>query len=114
MILEFYLRDYIEDQLTNTDVYTSVPTPLPTTFYMVDKLGTTTEDMITTTHIAVQSWGGSKVEAATMNETIKALFIGQLIEEPEIASVKLNSDYPYNDTKTKHPRYQAVFDIVHY
>ena len=38
----------------------------------------------------------------------------QIIELSEITRVDLNSDYNFTDETTKQPRYQAVFDLVHY
>lgn len=33
---------------------------------------------------------------------------------PEIVSCTLNTDYNFPDTTRKLPRYQAVFEVVHY
>ena len=114
MILEFYLRDWLASQLPNIESHVTVPADPPERFLLVDKLGSTTTNRITTTHVAIQSWGGTTAEAAAMNETVKALMLDSFVEDGNVSSVKLNSDYPYTDTATKHPRYQAVFDIVAY
>ena len=36
------------------------------------------------------------------------------VELDEVARVDLNTNYNYTDPETKQPRYQAVFDVVHY
>ena len=114
MSIELFLLEYLQTALNTTAVYLLVPETKPSEFFVVDKLGSTTEDKITTAHVAIQSWGSSVLDALAKNETVKSVMLDDLIEEKEIASVRLNSDYPYHDTSTKHPRYQAVFDIVHY
>ena len=114
MVLELFLLEYLKAELETDDVYLLVPANKPSAFFLVDKLGSTTQNKITTTHIAVQSWAAAVAEAINANETVKGIMLNLLPEEAEISSVTLNSDYPYHDTVTKHPRYQAVFDIVHY
>lgn len=114
MQIELYLRAYLEAELDTDQVYLMVPNDKPAEFYLVDKLGSSMENKITTTHVAVQSWGTSVLDALQKNERVKELMLESLPLEAEICSVSLNSDYPYHDTATKHPRYQAVFDIVHY
>ncbi|MBM6914412.1 hypothetical protein H6B33_03215 [Gemmiger formicilis] len=59
------------------------------------------------------AYGTSLLEAARLNEQVKQA-MESLDERDEIAAVKLNTDYPYPDTRTKRYRYQAVFDITHY
>lgn len=114
MILEFYLLDYLKAELETDNVYLVVPEKKPQVFFLVDKLGSTTENRIATAHVAIQSWNASAAEACKANERVKEVMLELLPTEKEICSVSLNSDYPYHDTATKHPRYQAVFDIVHY
>ena len=63
--------------------------------------------------LAIQSYGASLYDAAKLNEKIKNLMY-DLIEVPEVARVKLNSDYNFIDTEIKRYRYQAIFDIYHY
>ena len=114
MNIEFYLIDYLKTALSSNDVYLTVPEGKPATFYVIDKLGASRENRITTSHVAIQSWADTVANACDHNETVKALMLDSLPTKTDIASVRLNSDYPYHDTSTKHPRYQAVFDIVHY
>ena len=37
-----------------------------------------------------------------------------LADLDEVSACRLNSDYNFTDTTTKHYRYQAVFDLVFY
>ena len=63
--------------------------------------------------LAIQSYGGTLLEAAQTNELVKGL-MAEAIELPDVARCRLNSDYNFTDTTKKLYRYQAVFDIIHY
>ena len=53
------------------------------------------------------------MEAARLNhQVVQAMLEADTL--PELASCTLNTDYNFPDTTRKKPRYQAVFDIVHY
>lgn len=63
--------------------------------------------------LAIQSYGGTLLEAAQTNELIKGL-MASAVTLPDVARCRLNSDYNFTDTTKKQYRYQAVFDIIHY
>ena len=63
--------------------------------------------------LAIQSYGGTLLEAAQTNELVKGL-MAEAIELADVARCRLNSDYNFTDTTKKLYRYQAVFDIIHY
>lgn len=71
------------------------------------------EGCVDTATLAIQSYGATLWQAAETNETVKAL-MRDAAALPEIARVRLNSDYNFTDTAKKLYRYQAVFDIIHY
>lgn len=86
---------------------------LPAHHYMVQRTGSTTRDHLTTAQIAIQSVTiASKAMAAEMNEALVEA-MQSLVTLSNISACKLNSDYDYTDTTTKHFRYQAVFDITY-
>lgn len=114
MQIELYLREYLAAELETDQVFLMVPHTKPEEFYLVDKLGSSIQNKIITSHVAIQSWGTSVLDALQKNEQIKDIMLNSLPLEADICNVSLNSDYPYHDTAAKHPRYQAVFDIVHY
>ena len=60
------------------------------------------------------SYSDSLYGASQLNEAVKGIMLNDLLEEDEIGSVDLNSDYNYTDSETKRYRYQAVYDITHY
>ena len=95
-------------------VYVEFPEKdVPERFLLLDKAEGSLEEHIQGAMILVQSYGPSKLEAALLNETAKEAMM-KLEELPGIASVELNSDYPFFDEKRKRHRYQAVFDITYY
>ena len=70
-------------------------------------------DKLFSSTFAVQSWAGSLYDAMSLNERVKEAML-ELPSVKEVTKCSLNSDYNYTDTATKHPRYQAVFNVVHY
>ena len=82
-------------------------------FVVIEKLGGGKENHISSSRIAVQSYGNTLFEAAVLNERVKEL-MEQMVALDEVSKVSLNSDYNFTDAATKRYRYQAVFDIIHY
>ena len=113
-MIETVLRDYLVTQLTKVPVYAEVPVNPPDTFVIIEKTGSSHNNMIETATCAVQSYASSLYNAAALNQTIKAAILAAPDTVPQISAVRLNSDYNYTDTDTKHYRYQAVFEITHY
>ena len=61
----------------------------------------------------MQSYGKSKFSAAQLNHhVVQAMLDADTL--PEVVSCKLVTDYDFPDTTRKRPRYQAVFELVHY
>ena len=82
-------------------------------YIIIEKTGSSTQDFITTASIVIKSYADSKYEVAQLNEKIKDVMLYQFIENDDISSVKLVTDYPYPDTAIKKERYQALFEIVY-
>lgn len=71
------------------------------------------DNLVFSATLAIQSYGGTLLEAAQTNELIKGL-MASAVALPDVTRCRLNSDYNFTDTTKKHYRYQAVFDIIHY
>lgn len=112
MIIEKYVCLYL-NEVSEVPAFGEIPETAPGSFFVVEKLGSDTEDHITSAVIAVQSYAVSKLAAAELNESLKFL-MERLPEKPEISRCKLNSDYDHTDTDSKRYRYQAVFDITYF
>lgn len=82
-------------------------------FVVIEKIGGGKENHISSSQLAVQSYGNTLFEAAVLNERVKEL-MEQMVALDEVSKVSLNSDYNFTDAATKRYRYQAVFDIIHY
>ena len=86
-MIEEIIQNYLRENAF--PCYLSVPEKPSGNFCVLEKTGSSYEDGIFTATLAVQSYGSS--DYAT-----------------------LNTDYNFPDTTRKLPRYQAVFEVVHY
>lgn len=115
MNIEAYLREYLAEALEGEGV--KVATEIPKEQYeklvVFEQTGSTTNNCIVSTTIAIQSIADSRQAAALLNDRVKEAMAGFTSRE-EVARCELNSDYNFTDTQTKRNRYQAVFDIVYY
>ena len=113
-MIEAVIISYLQDKTAaEKNVYAEIPKNAPSTFIVIEKTGSNTENRITTATIAIKSYAGSLIAAASLNEEVKvAMDESPVIDD--IASCKLNSDYNFTDSTAKQYRYQAVFQITHY
>ena len=93
--------------------YLSVPEKPSGNFCVLEKTGSGYEDGIFTATLAVQSYGSSDYAAAKLSHRVVQTML-DADALPEIVSCTLNTDYNFPDTTRKLPRYQAVFEVVHY
>lgn len=111
-MIEKIVLNYLESA-AGIPAYMEMPEKPPARFLVLEKTGSASENMIFSATIAVQSYGETLAEAATVNEEVKQA-MGAITVLPDITRCRINSDYNYTDTSTKRYRYQAVFDITHY
>ena len=90
-----------------------VPRTPPTVFVTVEKTGSAVSDRIRSATLVIQSWAGSQADASALNERVKAA-MEALLAQPEVSRIHCDTDYNFPDETTKHHRYAAVFDVVHY
>lgn len=110
-MIEKTLIRYLSD---NLDTYVGMEPPEQTAGYvLIDKLGSSWNNHITTSRIAVQSYGDSLYKAMELNEEVRGVMDG-LISLDQITSVVLETDYNFTNTATKQYRWQAVYNITHY
>lgn len=95
----------------DVSVYMEHPEERPDTYVLIEKTGSRRVNYINHATFAIQSYALSMMEAAELNELVKAA-MDELIVLPEISASSLNSDYNFTDTETKQYRYQAVYDLV--
>ncbi len=80
---------------------------------VITKTSSSTSNLITSAMIAIKSYSDTRYKASLLNEKVKEA-MSKLIENENVSSCKLNTDYDFTDTTTKQFRYQAVFDICFY
>ena len=105
------LLEYLNGTLTES-VYMEAPESL-TNYVLLDQTGTSRNNHIITTTIAIQSYASSLYGAMQLNETVKTAMDG-FLSLSHVISVKLETDYNFTDTTTKQYRWQAVYAINHY
>ena len=110
-MIEQILLDFLSDLLPEPVVFEKTTRSLP--FVLLDKTGSGTAEHLTTSTFAIQSCAASLLDAAKLNQNVKALML-DFDALDEICSVKCQTDYNFTDTTTKQYRYQAVFEITHY
>lgn len=107
------LLDFLNnDTILDTPAYMEVPQAL-TDFVLLDQTGTSEENHITTTTIAVQSYGATLWDAMQLNDKVKAA-MRRFARLDNVTRVELETDYNFTNTETKQYRWQAVFNITHY
>jgi hypothetical protein len=112
-MIEKVVYEYLKTALAPIDVFTEIRQGMPSTFVFIEKTGSSMRDRLKVARFAVQSYGASLFEAASLNQDVIEAMLN-MVSEAEVSNVELNSDYNYTDTQTKTPRYQAVFEITHY
>lgn len=105
------LLDFLSDDL-GVGVYMEQPEQL-TDYVLIDQTGSSQANHITTTTIALQSYGSSLYNAMVLNERVKDA-MERFVELNEVTRVELNTDYNFTNTATKQYRWQAVYLITHY
>lgn len=111
-MIEIAIKDFVAQRLS-VPVYMEYPINAPDRFVILDRSDTNRENHIETSLFIAQSYAESKLEAARLNQQVKAA-MDALVELEQVSCSDLNSDYPFPDTQRKRHRYQAVYDITHY
>ncbi|MEG2652220.1 MAG: hypothetical protein RSA17_01480 [Ruthenibacterium sp.] len=111
-MIEKILLDYLSAALP-VPVRMEIPEKPPPSFVILEKTGGGRKNGINTATIAIQSYAGTMLAAAGLNEAIK-FAMDDVADLWAICKAELNSDYNFTDTASKRYRYQAVYDITHY
>lgn len=112
-MIEAVILNYLSTQLNPVPVYMEIPATHPDKFVVIERTGGSISNHLHESTFAVQSYGPSLYEAASLDEQVVEELLAA-VSLDEISSSRLNSHYNYTDTSTKRYRYQAVFDISHY
>lgn len=112
-MIESIILKWLKKELTPTPVYIEEPEEAGKDFVLFEKTSGKEDEGLNTATFAFQSYGGSLLKAASLNERVKKS-IKKLAETNGVIKAELNSDYNFTDLTTKRYRYQAVFDITYY
>ena len=111
-MIEKTVLDHLEAHLS-VSVYMAMPHPDEASFVTIEKSGGGESEHIYSSIMTIRSYAPTLYQAAQLNENVKSA-MATLIQHDDVAKCQLNSDYAYPDTRLKRPRYQCVYDIVHY
>lgn len=111
-MIEITIKKYLEKNL-KVPIFLEVPEKMPSKFIVFEKTGSSRKNCLDSSTFAFQSYALNLYGAAKLNEELKKVVL-KMLELPEMANIKLNSDYNFTDLDLKKYRYQAVFDIYHY
>lgn len=112
-MIEKDIIDYLESK-TGVPAYVAVPEDPPKVMLIIDKTGSGGKSYLRDATLAIQSYAGTDMEAAELNQKVKKWMdiAGENITC--IYRSDLNSDYIYPDAEQKKHRYQAVYDLKYY
>lgn len=108
-----FLAEWMKDHSYSYPVYLEHEPAMPAQCFVVEKTGSDEVNFIKTATVAIQSYGSSMEEAASLNEILK-IAVADMVQCDRICRCSLSTDYPFTDTDTQEYRYQAVFEISHY
>lgn len=113
-IIEQVVIEYLQEALEMEAVYAEEPDSEIAEYIVIDKTGSSKENYINQSTIAIRSYGRSLYDAMILNAKVKEAMEELCFKSYVVTSSDLNSDYNFSDTDRKRYRYQAVFDITHY
>lgn len=110
-MIEAILIDYLTVAL-DVPCYVMMPDSMPKGgFIVLDRIGTGRTNYVTSYEMAVQSYGDTALDAATLNElVIEAM--DNLLADDRFSRIHLNNSQMQTDTTRKLNRYQSTFEIV--
>ena len=110
-MIEAILVDYLETEL-DVPCFVMMPDTMPQgNFIVLDRIGTSKTNHVTSYEMAVQSYGNTAFSAATLNElVIEAM--EDLLSDDRFSRIHLNNSQMQTDTTRKLNRYQSTFEIV--
>ena len=112
-MIEKIILDKLAAELAPVPVLMETPPDPPAKYVLLEKTGSSCTDHLWRATIAVQSYGASLLEAATLNHTVKGKILS-LLELDTITRAEVETDYNFTDTQSKKYRYQAVVSVTYY
>lgn len=114
--IEIEVMNYLlsKELSVNENIFCEVPKKdIPPEYILIEKTGSSRENLIDQAMIAIQSISKESLSAAMqLNEEVKEA-MDEMAQLGEIFRCECNSDYNYTNTQTKEYRYQAVFNLFY-
>lgn len=111
-MIELTVKEFVESRIT-VPLFMEYPEDPPDSFVVLRKADSGRDNLLDSSMIVADSYGPSLLEAARLNELVKAV-LDNLILLDCVSSSRRGGDYPAYDTNNKKHRYQAVQNISHY
>lgn len=111
-MIELTVRSFLQQQLQLPAVL-EVAASTESSFVVVEKTGSDSRNHVARADLAVQCYGATLLEAASLCERVKTA-MKLLTALPQVAACRLQRDYNFTDTASKRYRYQAVFSVTYY
>lgn len=111
-MIELTVKSFMESRLS-VPLFMEYPEDPHDSFVVLRKGDSGREDFLDSAMLVADSYGPSLLEAARLNELVKAI-LDDLILLDSVSSSRRGGDYPAYDTQNKRHRYQAVQNISYY
>ena len=112
MNIEKKVREYLKSKL-NIPVYLEEPEAKVTKYAIVEKVGSSVENLIYRAMINVTCYDSTLSLTAALNDDIVSYMEQMPDEELEVYDCFLNSEYNATETSTHRYRYESLFDITY-
>lgn len=111
-MVEKIVLDFLAAHLSVSCAMEVPEQPTPQRYVVIEKTGSSVKNRVPSANIAIQSCAATLLDAANLNESVKAAMPG-LLTDSRIAACKLDTDYNFTDSSTKTYRYQAIYRITY-
>lgn len=110
-MIEATILAYLKSAL-DVPVYMEIPKNPEEKMVILEKTGSGRTNRISQATIAIQSYGKTLYDAASLNEIVKKA-MDDIIQLDDIGGIRLNSDYNFTNTMTEKYRYQCVYVVTY-
>lgn len=115
-MIEQTLYNYLVDALDEVaPVYMMRPETPPATYVMLMKTGGSKTEHLYTDTFALQSIAPTLYEAVSLDDQVREVMDAAADNlEGQVTRARLTNCYDFTNPTTKQPRYQSVYEIIHY
>lgn len=118
-MIETTILTYLKTALSNTEVLMELPEvpsedypAFPDKLVVIELIGKSVENRIHDSSIALQSYGKTLYDAASLDEQVRQA-MDAIAESTGISGSHLASNYNFTDARTGRYRYQCVYEVYY-